>query len=135
MVGNFFCLAYNWFSLDLLLTTTIDIVSHFSSTSAEMKIKKYLMLFLLLLIVTKIQGRLIGHVGKVVFSPTLHLSPHNHDGTDNDIESKPSKFPKFEDHGSRRCYKKVVMVDEMKFDTVETCNHSYDQESILKGES
>ena len=80
---------------------------------------------------TKIQGRLIGHVGKVVFSPTLHLSPHNIDGTDNDIESKPSKFPKFEDHGSRRCYKKVVMVDEMKFDTVETCNHSYDKESIL----
>ena len=75
MVGNFFCLAYNWFSLDLLLTTTIDIVSHFSSTSAEMKIKKYLMKFLLLLIVTKIQGRLIGHVGKVVFSPTLNFGP------------------------------------------------------------
>ena len=30
-----------------------------------------------------------------------------------------------EDHGSRRCYKKVVMVEEMKFDTVETCNHNY----------
>ena len=30
-------------------------------------------------------------------------------------------------HGSRRCYRKVVMVEEWKYDTMETCNHSYDK--------
>ena len=95
-----------------------------------MRIKKYFLQFFLSILLIEINGKLIGHVGKVAFSPILRLSQPNINA-DNDIDSKPQKGPLFEDHGSRRCYKKVVMVEEMKFDTVETCNHSYDQESIL----
>ena len=36
-------------------------------------------------------------------------------------------------HGSRRCYRKVVMVEEWKYDTMETCNHSYDKVGGRKG--
>ena len=95
-----------------------------------MKIKIYFSKIFITILLIEIQGKLIGHVGKVVFSPILRLSQPNIDAASNDIDTKPQNGPVFEDHGSRRCYKKVVMVEEMKFDTVETCNHSYDQESI-----
>ena len=34
----------------------------------------------------------------------------------------------YEDHGSRRCYSKVIMTEQTVYDTVDTCDHSYDQQ-------
>ena len=77
-----------------------------------MKIKKYFSKIFLTILLIEIQGKLIGHVGKVVFSPILRLSQPNIDAASNDIDTKPQNGLVFEDHGSRRCYKKVVMVEE-----------------------
>ena len=85
-------------------------------------------LILIVLHISQFSCRLVGHVGKIQYSPTLHFHPritNNNINNNNNIMNETAQASDVEDHGSRRCYKKVVMVEEMKFDTVETCNHNY----------
>ena len=106
-----------------IVSTTYDPISMISTSLVSFHfdhLRKMQLKILPILLSTTCLSKLIGHVNKVVFSPTLHLSRE----TSNEVGDSS---PQFEDHGSRRCVRKVIMVEEMKFDEVNTCNHSYDK--------
>ena len=65
-----------------------------------------------------------------MFSPSLVL--HRADNT-LDLVEKGEKEKEGDEEGeekgpgNRRCYKKVMMVEQLEYQDVETCNHSYDK--------
>ena len=70
---------------------------------------------------------LIGTFLQLVFSPSLVL--HRADNTLNLVEKEKEGDEEGEEKGpgNRRCYKKVMMVEQLEYQDVETCNHSYDK--------
>ena len=66
------------------------------------------------------QCRLVATTGGKIFSPSL--VQHIRADTNNEDDE-------VEDHGNRRCFKKVMMVEQLEYQDVETCNHSYDKVS------
>ena len=62
-----------------------------------------------------------------MFSPSLVL--HRADNTLNLVEKEKEGDEEGEEKGpgNRRCYKKVMMVEQLEYQDVETCNHSYDK--------
>ena len=107
-----------------IVSSTYDPISMISTSFASLHfdhLRKMQLKILPVLLSTTCLSKLIGHVNKVVFSPTLHLSRDTSNEVDDSVTAQ------YEDHGSRRCYRKVIMVEEMKFDEVNTCNHSYDK--------
>ena len=65
------------------------------------------------------QCRLLGSTGGKVFSPSLVLHTRADSTNNNEVE--------VEEHGNRRCFNKVMMVEQLEYQDVETCNHSYDK--------
>ena len=76
-----------------------------------------ILLFLSLLSFSPTDCRLLATTGGKIFSPSLVLHPRTDNTTNNEVE----------DHGNRRCFKKVMMVEQVEYQEVETCNHSYDK--------
>ena len=56
---------------------------------------------------------------KVLYSPSL-LVQRTAENTI--VEEEEEEGP-----GDRKCYKKVMMVEQVEYQEVETCNHSYDK--------
>ena len=65
------------------------------------------------------QCRLLASTGGKIFSAPLVLHTRQDTDVNNEVE--------VEEHGNRRCYKKVMMVEQLEYQDVETCNHSYDK--------
>ena len=63
--------------------------------------------------------RLLASTAGKIFSAPLVLHTREHTDDNNEVE--------VEDHGNRRCFKKVMMVEQLEYQDVETCNHSYDK--------
>ena len=63
--------------------------------------------------------RLLANTAGKIFSAPLVLHTRDHTDDNNEVE--------VEDHGNRRCFKKVMMVEQLEYQDVETCNHSYDK--------
>ena len=62
--------------------------------------------------------RLLATTGGKIFSPSLVLHSRNNEEQE-EVE--------VEEQGNRRCFKKVMMVEQLEYQDVETCNHSYDK--------
>ena len=62
-----------------------------------------------------------------MFSPSLVL--HRADNALNLVQKEKEGDEEGEEKGpgNRRCYKKVMMVEQLEYQDVETCNHSYDK--------
>ena len=65
--------------------------------------------------------RLLATTGGKIFSPSLVLHSRNNEEQE-EVE--------VEEQGNRRCFKKVMMVEQVEYQEVETCNHSYDKVRI-----
>ena len=55
---------------------------------------------------------------------------HTPSHSDSELNNFANIEDEFEDHGSRRCYKKLLIEEKVVYDTVDTCNHSYDKVMI-----
>ena len=67
--------------------------------------------------------RLLGSTGGKIFSPSLVPSTREDNNNNNEVKLELE----VEDHGNRKCFNKVMMVEQIEYQDVETCNHSYDK--------
>ena len=88
----------------------------------QTRLRISILLFFSLLSSSPTDCRLLATTGGKIFSPSLVLHPRADTNTTNNNE--------VEDHGNRRCFKKVMMVEQVEYQEVETCNHSYDKVRI-----
>ena len=72
-----------------------------------------------------IEARLLGFADKLLRSPTLELGPgpgindlETGNGTKQEAEVN-------EDEGDKICFDKMSIIEETQYDSMETCNHSY----------
>ena len=88
----------------------------------------HLLFFALLLLIIPNECTLLGFVKDVV-TKTIDVD-HTHSHSDSELNNFANIEDEFEDHGSRRCYKKLLIEEKVVYDTVDTCNHSYDKVMI-----
>ena len=75
-----------------------------------------------------IEARLLGFADKLLRSPTLELGPGP--GI-NDLETgngTKQEADVIEDEGDKICFDKMSIIEETQYDSMETCNHSYQKE-------